>query len=191
MQIEAGKFYKDQAGRKRGPMVGSRSKWEAGAGGMYDDEWDNDGKAQIGDSDLVSEWVESVALRIPKAGDRVRILTSAKGTAAKYIGETVAVDRVYGNPSWLILEFASDETSCGMAPLVTGEWEFADALSTRNPFAPGSTAFGLWSANAERRARIAEIEADKAVTISDIEVAIRLADSEIAALERAGLAVQS
>lgn len=121
MQIEAGKFYRDGEGKKRGPMVGDYCKWEDGRGGAADPEWENNGIDIIGDVDLIAEWVEPTAERKPKVGDRVRVLAGAFGTAGHFVGKTVEIvdveKRLSGNG--FILRFGD------RWPLIDGEWEFA------------------------------------------------------------------
>lgn len=62
MQIEAGKYYRDEAGNKRGPMkhaLADKNRWwVVGEGSDMDDEWATDGTALLDHGSLIAEWSE-------------------------------------------------------------------------------------------------------------------------------------
>lgn len=103
MQIEAGKFYRDAAGAKRGPLAYADANfwWEEGHSKGIDPEWSRDGGALLGGIDLVALW-EDEPVAAPAATTLAKTLRdefaegcSVEGivfpdidTLAEFVGET-------------------------------------------------------------------------------------------------------
>lgn len=136
--VEAGKFYRDADGKKRGPMTGNTFKWEAGHAGAGDPEWNNNGRALKGDVNLIAEWVEPAADPVRyKVGDKVRM----SDFSPDYAGKDVTIS-------------SFDDFDDALPYSVTigdgdGDWRWVSAKDIVGPPAPAVAKVGDWVKDSE------------------------------------------
>lgn len=91
--LEKGKFYKDEAGAKIGPLAGDTFKWIEGRGNEGDPEWENDGRPSnfYRGPALVAEWVD----RPFEVGDLVKFAVAMPTYGATYTDGVMKIAEVY------------------------------------------------------------------------------------------------